>query len=228
MSKLAEGGRSPVEERVLIDRSHGCEVLEARVIRYAAGSATARTPDDRQDVLYVAEGRGAVEADGDRHELAQDTGVFIPAGTDYTIDNTGDGDLVLFAVSAPSALTGGARAAAVRFDERPSLPASPNREFRYLVNQDAGCLDVTQFVGIIPPGRPGMHSHTYDEIVFVVEGEGVLHREGKEPEPLAPGSCMHLPPLAMHALENTGPTPMRVLGVFHPSGDPASRAREEH
>jgi mannose-6-phosphate isomerase-like protein (cupin superfamily) len=91
------------------------------------------------------------------------------------------------------------------------------------VNQDAGCLDVTQFVGVIPPGRAPMHSHTYDEVVYVVEGEGVLHLGGRD-TPLAPGSCIHLPPFVMHCLENVGSVPMRVMGVFHPSGDPASRA----
>jgi mannose-6-phosphate isomerase-like protein (cupin superfamily) len=106
------------------------------------------------------------------------------------------------------------------------LPASPNREFRYLVNQDMGCLDVTQFVGVIPPGRAGMHSHVYDEVVYVLEGEGFLHLDGDESTPIGPGSCIHLPPFREHSLENVGATPMRVLGVFHPSGDPASRATE--
>ena len=40
----------------------------------------------------------------------------------------------------------------VRYADRPSLPATPNREFRLLVNEELGCLDVTQFVGLIPPG----------------------------------------------------------------------------
>ena len=81
------------------------------------------------------------------------------------------------------------------------------------------------FAGTIPPGRAPMHSHTYDEIVYVVEGEGVLHLGGND-TPLGPGSCIYLPPLQEHCLENTGLTPMRVLGVFHPSGSPASKAYE--
>jgi mannose-6-phosphate isomerase-like protein (cupin superfamily) len=113
----------------------------------------------------------------------------------------------------------------VRYADRESLPATPNREFRFLVNEDAGCLDVTQFVGTIPPGRAPLHSHHYDEVVYVIEGEGVLHLDGQE-TPIARGSCIHLPPLEEHCLENTGAEPMRVLGVFHPSGDPASRASE--
>jgi mannose-6-phosphate isomerase-like protein (cupin superfamily) len=111
----------------------------------------------------------------------------------------------------------------VRYADRPALPATPNREFRLLVDEDAGCVDVTQFVGLIPPGRAPMHSHTYDEVVYVLEGEGVLHLGGED-TPLRPASCIHLPPLEEHCLENTGPTPMRVLGVFHPSGSPAAKA----
>jgi mannose-6-phosphate isomerase-like protein (cupin superfamily) len=65
-----------------------------------------------------------------------------------------------------------------------------------------------------------------DEVVYVVEGEGVLHLGGAS-TPIAAGSCIHLPPLEEHCLENTGERPLRVLGVFHPSGDPASRASEE-
>ena len=67
----------------------------------------------------------------------------------------------------------------VRHADQPVLPASPNREFRYLVNQDAGCLDVTQFVGVIPPGRAPEHSHTYDEVVYILEGTGVYHIAGR-------------------------------------------------
>ena len=86
---------------------------------------------------------------------------------------------------------------------------------------------MTQFVGIIPPGRAGMHSHVYDEVVYVITGEGVLHIGGKE-TPIGSGTCIHLPPLVELCLENTGANEMRVLGVFYPQGDPASRATESH
>jgi quercetin dioxygenase-like cupin family protein len=109
--------------------------------------------------------------------------------------------------------------------DQPSLPAGPVREFRYLVNEDAGCFDVTQFVGVIPSGRSPEDSHSYEEIVSLIDGVGIL-RHGGEQRVIGPGSAMHLPPLAEHGLENTGKGSMRVLGVFHPSGDPASRAYE--
>ena len=212
--------------RTTIDSSAGCERLEQRVIRFAPGRSRPRRLGDRQEVLFVVSGEGDIVVGDGPHRLSPLTGVYVAAGEEYTVEVTGAEDLVVISVTAPQEHDAPPLRRTVRWADQPSLPASPNREFRYLVNQDAGCLDVTQFVGVIPPGRAGMHSHTYDEVVYVLEGEGVLHLDGSESKPLAPGSCIHLPPLREHSLENVGHTPMRVLGVFHPSGDPASRATE--
>lgn len=216
------------EVRVAIDASCGCERLEQRVIRFRAGRSAERRLDGRQEVLYVAAGTGTVEVNGERHSLEPDTGVYLAPGDRFAIENAGPSELHIVSVTAPveePRVGDGARGVTVRAADRPALPASPNREFRYLVNQDLGCRDVTQFVGLIPPGRAPMHSHTYDEVVYVVEGEGELHLGGVI-RPIAAGSCIHLPPLEEHCLENTKDKPMRVLGVFHPSGDPASKAHE--
>ena len=59
-----------------------------------------------------------------------------------------------------------------------------------------------------------------------VKGEGFLHMAG-ETRPIRAGSCIYLPPLHMHCLENAGDGPMRVLGVFQPAGSPAARYAEE-
>jgi len=125
-------------------------------------------------------------------------------------------------VTAPESELGiGAnRRVTVRYADQHPLPATANREFRYLVNEDAGCLDVTQFVGVIPPSKAPRHTHDYDEVVYVIEGEGVLHL-GDGETPMKTGTCIHLPPRTLHTLENSGSGNMRVLGVFHPSGDPS-------
>jgi quercetin dioxygenase-like cupin family protein len=212
------------QTRVTIDRSSGCEQLEQRVLGFAPGRSEERHTGDRQELLFVASGHGTLAAAGGTHELEPDTGAFLVPGETWAVDNPGPDDIVLVSVTAPC--EGERRSqVTVRYADRPALPATPNREFRLLVNEDLGCLDVTQFVGLIPPGRAPLHSHTYDEVVYVVDGEGVLHL-GDTDAPLTPGSCIHLPPLQEHCLENTGPTPMRVLGVFHPSGSPASKATE--
>jgi mannose-6-phosphate isomerase-like protein (cupin superfamily) len=212
------------EERVTIDRSCGCERLEQRILSIAPATATKRTTGDRQEVLYVQSGRGTLQLDGETHPLEPDTGAFLVPGDAYQVENSGADELVVISVTAPCESAERSQVT-VRYADRESLPATPNREFRFLVNEDFGCLDVTQFVGTIPPGRAPLHSHHYDEVVYVVEGEGVLHLAG-EARPIGPGSCIHLPPLQEHCLENTGPTPMRILGVFHPSGSPANKAYE--
>jgi mannose-6-phosphate isomerase-like protein (cupin superfamily) len=216
------------EVRTTIDAAHGCERLEQRVLRFAPGRSLERGDDDRQEALYVVAGCGTLNLAGVEHELEPETGVFIAPGERYTVDNAGSDELMVVSVTAPESEhgIGATRRVLVRYAEQPALPASPNREFRYLVNQEAGCLDMTQFVGVIPPSRAPLHSHTYDEVVFVLEGDGVYHI-GEDEIPLGPGTCIHLPPLVLHCLENIGTTDMRVLGVFHPSGDPASRAKIE-
>lgn len=212
------------EARVTIDASCGCKQLEQRMLRFAPGRSEERETGDRQELLFVTGGRGTLFVGGAEHALEPDTGAFLVPGDRWAVDNPGPDDLALVSVTAPC--EGESRSAVtIRFADQPPLPASPNREFRLLVNEELGCLDVTQFVGLIPPGRAPLHSHTYDEVVYVIDGEGVLHL-GDTDTPLLPGTCVHLPPLQEHCLENTGPTPMRVLGVFHPSGSPASKAYE--
>jgi mannose-6-phosphate isomerase-like protein (cupin superfamily) len=210
--------------RITIGPGSTSKRLVQRVERFRRGRSTARALRGSQEVLYVASGRGTLHVDGRTYELEPDMGAYVAAGERYVVETNGDEELVIVAVSAPQ--EGEPRLdpdrRTIRFADREPMTAKPDREFRYLVNKDLGCPDVTQFVGLIPPGRAPMHSHSYDEVIYVVEGEGVLHLDGTE-TPIAAGTCIHLPPLEEHCLENTGAGTMRVLGVFHPSGDPASR-----
>jgi mannose-6-phosphate isomerase-like protein (cupin superfamily) len=211
------------EIKVTFDQTRGCELLEQRIVRFEPGRSRERSLDGRQEVLYVVSGRGELELEGERYELAPDTGVFVTAGETYVVDNPGPDDVVVVSVVVPEGEEpDGRRRATVRFADQPELTASSERTFKYLINQDAGCLDLTQFIGIVQPSKAPFHSHTYDEVGYIVEGEGFAHIEG-ESVPLRPGSCFHLAPGQEHCIENSGTTAMRILGVFHPSGDPASR-----
>jgi mannose-6-phosphate isomerase-like protein (cupin superfamily) len=215
--------------RVIFDASNGCERLEQRVIRFAPGRSRERTLEGRQEVLFVVAGRAELELDGQRHLLEPDTGVFVAPGDTYAVDNPGPSELLAVSVLAPEdrAEAAGRRKVTVRFADQPELPASSERTFRYLVNEDAGCFDVTQFLGIVQPSKAPTHSHPYDEVGYIVEGEGIAHVGGRS-TPMRPGSCFHLPPEEIHCIENSGSGVMRILGVFHPSGSPASRAYQDN
>jgi mannose-6-phosphate isomerase-like protein (cupin superfamily) len=219
---VREGGAAT---RVTIDSSAGSQRLEQRVVRVEGGRVGRRAPEGRHELLYVVSGSGGLHVAGREHALEPETGAFLLAGEEYAIESAGSGELVLVSVTTPAEENGARSAVTVRYAERPPLGAGKDREFRYLVNEDVGCRDVTQFVGTIPPGRAPMHSHDYDEVVYVLEGRGMLHIGGTS-TPIGSGSCIHLPPRELHCLENVGDAPMRVLGVFHPSGDPASRSAE--
>jgi mannose-6-phosphate isomerase-like protein (cupin superfamily) len=212
----------------LVQGAHtGSGVLEQRVTRFAPGRSLPRGDPDRDELLYVISGSGTLELEGEPYELEPESGAYVRAGETYAIDNAGPGELHVVATTVPAehALRP-PREVIVRFADRPELRADAKRTFRYLVNQDAGCMDATQFVGIVEPCRAPDHSHTYDEVGYIVAGEGFAHIGG-ESIPLRAGSCFHLPPEQVHCIENTGPSVMRILGVFHPSGDPASRAYED-
>ena len=205
------------------------EHLEQRVIRYAPGRSREQTAGGRHDLLYVVSGAGEIELEGAPHPLEPGTALFVAPGETYAVENPGPGELLVVAVSAHAELgvAGDRRRALVRFDDQPEHSASVERTFRYLINQDAGCLDVTQFIGIVQPSKAPFHSHPYEELGYIVEGEGVAHVGGQS-VPLRPGSCFHLPPEKVHCIENAGPGPMRILGVFHPSDSPANRVYQDN
>jgi mannose-6-phosphate isomerase-like protein (cupin superfamily) len=211
--------------RVAFDAANGCERLEQRLIRFGPGRSAERRLAGRQEVLYIIDGRGRLYVDGAMHELEPEMGAYLVPGETYAVENTGIDDLHVLSVVAPEdrAEAAGERKVTVRFEDQPELEASIERSFRYLVNEDTGCFDMTQFMGIVQPSKAPFHSHSYDEVGYVVAGEGIAHVGGNS-YPLQAGSCFHLPPDEVHCIENTGSGPMHILGVFHPSGSPANRA----
>jgi quercetin dioxygenase-like cupin family protein len=205
-----------VDVRVTFDARNGCERLEQRILRFDRGASHERRTDANQELLYVASGRGTITVDGDEYPLDADTGVYLAPGTTFVLDAADE--LVVIAVTTPYQRAGERPPTVVRFADQQELEASPERSFRYLVDEG----DLTQFIGIVQPSKAPFHSHPYDEVGYVVEGTGIAHVDGQE-LPLRAGSCFHLSPNQVHCIENTGPGAMRIMGVFHPSDSPASR-----
>jgi mannose-6-phosphate isomerase-like protein (cupin superfamily) len=213
------------ETRLTIGATQGCERLEQRVTRYATGRSRWRAAGDREHVLFVVSGAGRLDLDGHPHALAANTGVYVAPGERYEVDNDGPEELVVVEVTVPGPADPGpapGRQVTVRLDDQPVHWAG-ERQFRLLVDTPVGCRGATQFVGEIPTGHAPPHSHSYDEVVYVIAGEGAVHMADIE-EPIGPGSCVYLPPQLLHCLENTGEATLRVLGVIQPAGDPGSKA----
>jgi quercetin dioxygenase-like cupin family protein len=201
------------EETVLFGMERGCREFEQRLLRFDGPSDPANSEDD--EVLYVLRGHGHATVAGHPAELVAGTAVYVAAGSTWHIDDA-DGLEVLSVVVREPLPSDGLRYAVVGVDTVEADEATAGRMFRLLVP----CPSATQFVGYIPRGRAPDHYHKYDEVVYVLEGNGALHIDGGS-TPLRPGSCIHLPAKLVHSLENSGPGEMQVLGVFRPAGSPA-------
>jgi mannose-6-phosphate isomerase-like protein (cupin superfamily) len=192
-----------------------CAEFEQRLLQPEPGDRE-RSDEARDELLYVLSGTGSVTLGGARHDVAEGAAMFVARGTAWNLDAT-DG-LRLLSVLVEDPLPTKATHAVIDTGERGA--ATAGREFDLFACPDNGCASVTQFVGHIPPGRAPNHFHLYDEVGYILAGEGAFH-VGDESAPLSAGSCFHLPARLVHALENFGPGEMRVLGVFTPAGSPA-------
>jgi mannose-6-phosphate isomerase-like protein (cupin superfamily) len=220
--------------RTVLDTGGG---LVRRQVEVPAGAHHAGSAGPGGELCFVIGGDGQLgSAAAPGRPVRPGTGVWLPPGTSYSLAAAGPGPLRLDSVLLPASAPGAELAGTGADGTGPDGAAGPlladlaeqpveitgDREFRVLFAPGQGCAAATQFVGEIPPGRAPFHSHTYDEVVLILAGEGVLH-VADEDRPLSPGSCLHLAPGTPHCLENTGQATLRVLGVFHPGGSPAAK-----
>jgi quercetin dioxygenase-like cupin family protein len=228
----AERSASGVSTRILLDTGPGLAGLMRQLVDIPAGTQLDGTASAAGELWYVIGGAGALHiVDHAEIPLGADQGAWIPAGARYRVQAGGHAGLRIDTVALPA---GTSNSAAGR--EPAADPGGPltralldcdvevtgDREFRVLFGPGRGCSAATQFVGHIPPGRAPDHSHPYDEIVLIMQGEGTAHIGGAD-YPLSQGTYLHLPPGLVHCLENTGTGLMRVLGVFHPADSPAAK-----
>jgi mannose-6-phosphate isomerase-like protein (cupin superfamily) len=145
------------------------------------------------------------------YNLATDTGVYIPAGQTMTL--RGSGTLVSAFTDAEPRQR---HPVTARLEDQP-VQQTGDRWYRELIQGE-----VTQFVGSIPPGRAPDHFHLYEEVICILQGEGLMWA-GESSTPVGPGSCIFLPVRQRHCLQNLGSGELRLLGVFYPAGSPAVR-----
>ena len=213
-----------VRVTTVLDGRRGCTRLCQRVLEFTGGAGLAKRVGGLGESWYVASGSGTIAVAGRRVALHPGTAVWMKRGGQYRAYAEAAG----LRVVATEVLAG-----ASADDNGPPVRAATlaecvpertgDREFRVLLSAGpAGNLAVTQFVGVIPPGRAPAHHHTYDEAVYVLDGEGEAHVAGED-VPIGPGTSLYLPPYTPHCLENTGSAVLRVLGLFYPAGSPAAK-----
>jgi mannose-6-phosphate isomerase-like protein (cupin superfamily) len=207
----------------LLDDRQGCRGLHQRRLRFAAGAGVAGVAGGRGEAWYVIAGPGTLDAGKGSRDgtvaLEPGTAVWLPGSLGYRCEGLQDGlDIVAATVRAGDPAASGPGLQVTTLDA--CVPErTGDREFRVLLSSG---LTITQFAGLIPPGRAPEHHHAYDEVVHVLAGQGVVHLRAGD-TPIGPGTSIYLPPYQPHCLENTGQDPLQVLGVFHPAGSPAAK-----
>jgi len=218
---MSEGSEATM--RVVLDT--GANGLARRLAEIPPGARFEAAAGPGGELWYVIGGTGALASGpGPATALRPGTAVWLPPGARCTATASAGDMLRLDSVTlpAPTGVPDGTGVPRLARLEDCAVEVTGDRRFRVLFGPGHGCDAATQFVGEIPPGRAPLHSHTYDELVLILAGAGVLHT-GPDEHPIGPGSCVHLPPGQQHCLENTGQATLWVLGVFHPGGSPAAK-----
>lgn len=228
----------------MLNDQHGCRGLHQRRLRFDTAATLTGTVGGRGEAWYVIRGYGTLDAGTDAGagmgadtgaaaglqpnaeagaggmvELRPGTAVWLRSSLEYRCAAQAEG-LEILAITVRADAGQGPVLQVTTLDACP-VERTGDREFRVLLS--AG-LSITQFAGLIPPGRAPEHHHTYDEVVHVLAGQGVVHlRDGQREiqTEIGPGTSIYLPPYQPHCLENTGAEPLQVLGVFYPAGSPA-------
>jgi mannose-6-phosphate isomerase-like protein (cupin superfamily) len=219
--------------RIPIDRENaGCQNLIQRIFRYEAGTSPEMKNNFSEEVLYVVSGAGQATIDGHTVALIPSTSVLIPPRVTYVIHNPGPEPLEFVSVLSPqpdrpgsvptSPETQPVGQLALHESQEAPIPAGPDRYFKLMIDPRYGAQYVTQFIGFIEKSRAPLHVHTYEEVIYILGGQGQVHIDDGV-FPMSAGTSIYLPPGTPHCLENTSPETLSLLGVFCPAGSPANR-----
>ena len=189
-------------------------LISLRVLEVGPGESPEQRNDDLDEVLFTLDSCSITTGEL-THEVEPQSGVFIPAKTAFRVETRGKHPVRLVSSQTPAERREISERIVKLADQR-AMPTA-DRWYRVLIDSE-----VTQFVGSIPPGRAPDHFHEYEEVLFILRGEGRMWA-GKTSTAIGYGSCIYLPRKQVHCVENTGTGELRLLGVFYPAGSPAVR-----
>ena len=235
-----------------IGRATGAQAISLSVWEFRTGLSPTMRNDDCDQILYLLKrNSGSRRNDGDEVNSNSDsprvtvvidcqsvkvdanTGIYIRPNQTFSIHNP-DRDAVTMIgsqcpdpdrpqqfVDAPQVSPSLGPIPVVQLGDQ-KAQTTADRWYRVLIDERVGSTQVTQFVGSIPPGRAPDHFHQYEEVLFILKGEGRMWA-GETNTPIGVGDCIYLPKGQLHCVENTGEGELRLLGVFYPAGSPSVR-----
>jgi mannose-6-phosphate isomerase-like protein (cupin superfamily) len=203
----------------------GASALALASLELDAGESTDVDEPDDDLLLFFRAGRGSLRVGGDAVDVAGGAAALVLAGEDASLTAREDGLSVVSAkvgphhdVHAPL----GPRQLVAPLERGGAQQATGSRWYQVLFGPHNGSTRATLFAGFVPPGAAPWHYHLYDEIVWILEGEGRFHLRDSETE-LAPGSAFRVRPREVHVVENTSASrELTLVAVFAPAGTPSA------
>ena len=162
--------------RTVISQNSGARRITLTVSEYTPGLSPAVVNPKAEEVLYVVSGEGKCHINGFEYALRTGTAIFVFPGAIHNIENSGGEMLRLVSSCCPEdphrhIVDGPLRTASgepprltVHEDDREDIRATQDRVFRYLVNTELGCKEITQFAGWIAPSKAPTHYHTMKRV----------------------------------------------------------------
>jgi len=218
----------------------GAKAISLRVLEIGRGVSPLIQNRATDEVFYCVEKieghpvtseRCKVHIEGQQFDVEAQTGLYLRPEQTMLVENPNIAPVVFISVQcpdlnnqgevAPTSMSHLGKFPGVRLADREAIPTA-DRWYRVLVDDEIGSKQVTQFVGSIPPGRAPDHFHQYEEVLFILRGQGRMW-SGKTTTSIGPGSCIYLPKGQVHCVQNTGTDELRLLGVFYPAGSPSVR-----
>ena len=208
MAVLLEGGCRVATMDEAAPQLQG-SLISLRVREFGPGESPELQNEDLDEVLFSLDSC-TLFIGGVAQHVEPGTGIYVKAQQAFRVE----GPAKFVSVQCP--VTKASPPPVVKLSDQRAMPTG-DRWYRVLIDSE-----VTQFVGSIPPGRAPDHFHEYEEVLFILRGEGRMWA-GKTSTPIGYGSCIYLPRRQVHCVENTGTGELRLLGVFYPAGSPAVR-----
>ena len=219
-------------QATVVDRDSGATAMSQYWVRVDGTDVRARRFPDADCVLFVIEGKGSVVIGGRRFALTPECGALVRPGEAFRIEPA-NGALQVLLTVCPQSMKGEwldqmPEIFDENFPKRVVLVDEKKREttgdrfYQLLVDSAVGSGQITQFIGIIPRSKSPQHFHTYEEVITVLSGNGLMWA-GEESTPISAGSMIYLPRKQSHCLECQNEEGMHLIGHFYPAGSPAVR-----
>jgi len=211
----------------LDDHPPTCTMSYAEI--YPGKTSTHHTHPWEHEV-YILKGSGTLVCDGTEYPVREGDAIFIPEGVDhYTLNNGGQGVMRRIEINPLIAAQSGGPGAVSSIRERQGQDAVPViRNYRdlnaatgsrILNTRDGVPHYVMLYNGTMAPGAVshpdgGGHAHSWEHVVYILEGHGTLFCDGKD-YTVAEGDAVLVPPHAFHQWRNTSDLPLKRV-TFNP------------